>query len=33
MDDNAQFILENVEKHHELFARSLPMIASENLII
>jgi len=32
MDDNARFILENVEKHHELFAGSLPMIASENLI-
>ena len=32
MDDNAKFILENVEKHHKLFGSSLPMIASENVI-
>jgi len=32
MDEHAEFILQNVEKHHELFGSSLPLIASENLV-
>ncbi|TLZ64415.1 MAG: serine hydroxymethyltransferase [Methanobacteriota archaeon] len=32
MDENVSFIEEQVDRHHELFSRSLPMIASENVI-
>jgi glycine hydroxymethyltransferase len=32
MEDVPNFINEMVKQHHQLFANSLPMIASENLI-
>jgi len=32
MKQDADYIYEQVDKHHEWFKRSLPMIASENII-
>jgi len=32
MNENVNFLEEQVDRHHELFSKSLPMIASENVI-